>query len=517
MQILARVARISSLLAGLCAAAVACDENPVENRSTLVPVDSLLAEPIQLVRNPVRIAPLTALATIRTRAATSVTLRLLEDDDLVHEVATPSTEHEVPVLGLFPARENHIEVRIATTKGEYGLDTLSVITEPLPEFLPRIDILAADQTLMEPGWTLADFSLGVGSSFHSHPFMFDAEGNIRWYLNLSPYEVTVYMVERLKNGNLILGVGSSVYEYDMVGRQLNRWSFPGYTYHHDVIEKPDGNLIIAVNKEGAGTIEDHVIEIHRTTGAIVREWDLRQALDTRRRAQLANDRDWFHMNSVWYDKRDNSLIVSGRHQGVAKISANNELVWILAPHRGWGRAGVDATGLDTSEFLLTALDGAGKAYPESVQQGETRTPEFDWPWAQHAAMVLPNGNLFLFDNGDQRNFATTLRFSRGVEYAIDERKRTVRQVWEYGRQRGADYFAPIISDVDYLPKTGNRLVVPGIVFGSNPRAYITEVAHPSGRVVFEAKLSFKNHKSTGQLAWGQFDMMYRAERLTPYP
>lgn len=453
---------------------------------------------------------------VRTKEATTVKLHLLGADSLAHEIVVPATEHVIPVLGLYPDRENRVEVRITNAQGEYGLDTLSVVTDPVPDFLPKIDILTADRASMEPGWSLASFSLGVGGTFRSYPFMFDTDGEIRWYLDLSAFPGLVYMVERMKNGNLIFGFASSVYEYDMLGREVNRWDFPGYVFHHDVIEKPDGNLIVAVNKEGKGTIEDHVIEVHRTTGTIVREWDLRQVLDVDRRVPPGYA-DWFHMNSVWYDERDGSIIVSGRHQGVAKVTADNKLVWILAPHAHWGRAGVDGTGLNTSEFLLTALDGAGNAYPEGVQLGNERTPDFDWPWGQHTAMVLPNGNLFLFDNGDSRNFAPTPLFSRGVEYAIDESKRTVKQVWAYGEARGAEYYAPIISDVDYLPKTGNRLIVPGVIFGPDPRAYVTEVAHPDGRVVFEAKLSFKNLRSSGRFEWGEFDLMYRAERLTPYP
>ncbi|MEW5928594.1 MAG: aryl-sulfate sulfotransferase [Gemmatimonadota bacterium] len=509
-------ARAACALAALCCTLAACDGDPITPRSSLVPVDSLLAEPIELVANPSGRAPLTALATVRTREAAVVELRLLGGDSLGYAVPGPATEHVLPVLGLHPARENLVEVRVENARGEYGLDTLSVATGPAPDFLPHIDILTADRAAMEPGWNLASFSLGVGATFRSYPFMFDAEGKVRWYLDLSALPGMVYMVERLRNGNLVFGFDASVYEYDLLGREVGRWDFPGYVFHHDVVEKPDGNFLVAVTKQGTGTIEDHVIELDRATGRIAREWDLRKVLDVDRRVP-PGFADWFHMNSVWFDARDNSLILSGRHQGVVKVSAENELVWILAPHVGWGGAGIDGTGPETSGRLLTAVDATGTAYPEGAQLGGVPVQGFDWPWAQHAAMVLPNGNLFLFDNGEQRNFAPAPLYSRGVEYAIDEQKRTVRQVWEYGKERGTDYYSAIVSDVDYLPKTGNRLIVPGIVFGSSHRAHVTEVAHPSGRVVFDARLSFKNLRSSGVFEWGEFDLLYRAERLAPYP
>ena len=213
---------------------------------------------------------------------------------------------------------------------------------------------------------------------------------------------------------------------------------------------------------------------------------------------------------------DDGIIVSGQKQGIVKVGREGELIWILAPHRGWGLAGPDQDGLDTSEFLLTAIDASGTPYPPSVQDGGEAVADFDWTWGQHAPMLLPNGNLFVFDNGLNRGFEATPQFSRGVEYEIDPGAMTVWQVWAFGRERGAEYFSPIISDVDYLFVTGNRLVMPGIVSGAPPRAFVTEVAE-GGDIVFEAELRFRNALSTGSFAWGQFDLVYRSERTSIYP
>ena len=135
-------------------------------------------------------------------------------------------------------------------------------------------------------------------------------------------------------------------------------------------------------------------------------------------------------------------------------------------------------------------------------------------------MLLPNGNLFVFDNGLKRTFSAEGEpFSRGVEYAIDEEALTTTQVWQYGKERGEAFHSAIISDVDYLPETENRLITPGIVWSSDPYyALITEVTYPAAEVVFEAKLTFKNLLSTSdELDWGQFDIAYRSERLPLYP
>jgi arylsulfate sulfotransferase len=209
---------------------------------------------------------------------------------------------------------------------------------------------------------------------------------------------------------------------------------------------------------------------------------------------------------------------------VVKIDRDHRLKWILAPHRGWGKAGPAGDGPDTSSFLLTATPGDGRPYPPDVQMGLANVEQgrsFDWPWGQHAIELLSNGDLAMFDNGFNLLFrGQQAGFSRAVEYRVDEEARTVRQVWEYGADRGTDYYSSIISDVDTLPRTGNRLVTSGSIRDSSngPHAYVTEITYPAGKTIFEARIGFRdahsNHKAGG---WGNMDIVYRAERMPLYP
>ena len=41
--------------------------------------------------------------------------------------------------------------------------------------------------------------------------------------------------------------------------------------------------------------------------------------------------------------------------------------------------------------------------------------------------------------------------------------------------------------------------------------------YPDNEVVFEATVSFKDAKGTGERAWAQFDLVYRGERYPLYP
>lgn len=131
-------------------------------------------------------------------------------------------------------------------------------------------------------------------------------------------------------------------------------------------------------------------------------------------------------------------------------------------------------------------------------------------------MILPNGNLFIFDNGFNRNFGASGSYSLATEYELDEENMTVEEVWSYGRSRGDDLFSNIISDVDYLPETKNRLFAPGIIrTNDRPHSKIIEVTYPDKNIVFESSLYFKNELVDGQ-GWGNLDISYRAERVSLY-
>jgi arylsulfate sulfotransferase len=498
---------------------VGCSDDILPPVPQLVPIADLVEGELSVTPDPSGRAPLVAEATFTTIQPVTVSLTVLGEEPLTHEITVPATQHAIPILGLYPGVENLVELRLTNGTRTHAVDTLRISTDPLPDVLPDIEILTADPSRMEPGWSLSSLNVGNAGTFIAWPIMFDTNGDIRWYLDLTSFNDVVFLVEPLANGNILFGQGEALYEYDRLGREVSKWQTPGYVFHHDVVEKPDGNFIIAVDKRGTGTVEDHAIEIDRNTGAIVTEWDLRQALDVDRFAFLRNPVDWFHMNSVWYSAEDDAVIFSGRNQSsVVKVTRGNEVVWILGAHRGWGTAGLEGNGADLTDYLLVAVDADGNPFPQSQQDGDEGSADFRWPWGQHAAMVLPNGNIFLFDNGFLRNFNTeSPTFSRGVEYEVDETQRTVRQTWQFGEERGAVFYSSIISDVDFLPTTGNRLIMPGIVEQPDARAFVTEVAYPSGDVVFEAAIRFRNRLGSGEIQWGNFDMVYRSERMTPYP
>jgi arylsulfate sulfotransferase len=478
---------------------------------------------LRIVLNPFGYTPLTAEVSLTTDQPLQVEVvvaRVGTAGDPPHRFGTVTESARLPVLGLYPDAVNTITLRFFDEGGALLGDTVyTYVTPPLMAELPAITINAAVAGAMTPGMNLVSYYGHTGEVTPQRPFIFDATGTIRWYLDLRNHPNLGNLfyddgIERLANGNLFFGDLNSgrILEMDMVGRIVNEWPMPGYGFHHHVLEKRNGNFVATVNKHGVATVEDYLIEIDRVTGDILREWNLNQSLEYGRRAWPTAfgdiDVDWFHGNGLAYDPADDAIIVSGRTQGTVKLTNDNQVVWILAPHRDWGTAG-DGTDLTTK--LLQPLDAAGQPITDpAVLDGSANHPEFEWAWYQHAPELLPDGTLLLFDNGDNRNYVDRPLYSRAVLYRIDDKAMTVQQLWDYGTERGEATFSRIVSDVDYHPDEGNVMFMPGAV-GVAGRNYgkMVEVDYVTRDVVFEATIT------PPESFYGI--TFHRVERLSLYP
>ena len=478
--------------------------------------------------NPSGRVPLGALLSFTTREPVTVSITVPGETPATRSFPEPNRNHQIPVLGLYPGAENEVSITLTQEDGTAYTGTTFLKTVELPATFPTIDITTIDRPAMEPGFHLIDLLIGNQGKFLPYTVMFDDQGVIRWFMDLSENGQITYTPHRIANGNWLYLNWVNLLEVDDLGRTVKEeqlWDIAG---NHEVLELPNGNLLmggsakdsyVLRNGEPVPTRFDHAVIWDRANNKPGASWDMRSVLDVSR-AIFPPDygmdpaTDWFHVNSITIDPKDKNILISGRNQGVVKVDQQNNLQWILAPHVGWKKAGFDQQGFETKDYLLTAIDENGKPYPQEVQEGRTSAVDFDWPMGQHALTVLPNGHLLLFDNGLRRHFKADLSYSKAFEYEIDEKAKTIRQIWEYGKDRGKDLSSPITSDVDALPETGNRLITSGNVRGSEKpgHAKMVEVTYPDNKVVFEADIYFKDALGTKEKSWGQFDLVFRGER-----
>lgn len=441
--------------------------------------------------------PLTASLSFSTQNPSVHTITISGKNPVLIEGSTCETEHELNLIGLYPDSENQITISI--NGGEIVKNT-TITTDPLPDYLPDITINKRSEDASD--LTLVNYRPGRA------PFVVDRDGDVRWYLDIRQNK---YGLILLANGNLAYGVAreNKVLEYSWMGELLNTWELGSeYTgVHHDVIEKPNGNFLVTVNKVGASTVEDHIVEIKRSDGSIVNEWDISDLLPIDRDNFFPASNDWFHNNAISYDEKTETLLVSGQRQGLVKITKENDLLWILSQTDGYKGANLpeynnpDYEGWDGYEqYLLNSAD-----------------PNFEFIWGQHAPLVRENGNILLFDNGYNRYYdgVANTTFSRVVELKVTEASDglggEVALVWEYGRERGPELQSRIMSDVDDL---GDSILMTSgtLAFNDSPwdasqvdKAKIIEIDYSTKSVLNEMTLSSSEDASGA---------VYRAERLT---
>ena len=446
----------------------------------------------KVLLDPYNASPLTALILFETEEEVSPKVTIEGKDKLttIETEFAKNTKHYLPIYGLYADYNNKVDISYTLSNGKKITKQVEIQTNKLPDdFVLPTSLKKDSSKLTNDLYFFTPYSKGYTCAY-------DVNGDVRWYLSNN----AVWDNTRLKNGHMMVSTErlvnspyymTGLYEIDLLGHIYNEYSIKG-GYHHDYFELPNGNLLVAsddFNNE-AGTVEDYLVELDRTTGNIVKTWDLKDVLNMEDgKSENWSNYDWFHNNSVWYDEATNSITLSGRHQdAVINIDyTSGKLNWIIGDSTNWST--------EYQKYFFTPV-----------------RKDFEWQWSQHAAMITPEGYVFIFDNGNNKSkdsskyVEATNSYSRGVMYKIDTDKMTIEQVYEYGKERGSSFYSPYISDVDYLSKNHYLIHSGGIVyvdgknsnqpagFSSNTTLKSDTVEVLNDKVIFEIVLPTNNYR-----------------------
>lgn len=449
----------------------------------------------KVVIDPYKASPLTAMVMFETKESTEVKVSIQGKDDKTGLSYTfpNSKEHYLAIYGLYAGYDNIVTI-------EYGDVKKSIIieTDSLPDdFVLPTSVNGIREELDNDFYFFTPSAKGYSAAY-------DINGDVRWYLtNYALWDNT-----RLKNGRMLVSTErlmyspyymTGLYEIDMFGKIYKEYSLAG-GYHHDYYELPNGNLLVASDDFGNddGTVEDVIVEVDKTTGSIVKTFDLKKILNMEDgKSENWTSYDWFHNNSVWYDEKTNSITLSGRHQdAVINIDYNSgKLNWIIGDKTEW-----------SSEYQKYFFTPVG--------------PDFEWQWSQHAAMITPEGYVFIFDNGNNKSkikdsyVDAENSYSRGVLYKIDTEKMTIEQVYEYGKERGSSFYSPYISDVDYLDK-GHYIVHSGGIVNADGKPSNQPAGLSGGNVLLKSDtVEVKDDKVIFEIVFPTNN--YRVEKMNIY-
>ncbi len=387
-----------------------------------------------------------------------------------------------------------------------------------PEFKDRLYLINNLQRV--PTGTMKVWNGPAGGALEwdraSRNVIIDTHGDVRWYLYNEPIQDfnninrggVMMGFKQNPDGALSWGFGQTYVKYDIMGRQIFDRRLPDnyIDFSHSLDVSPNGHFFARVasanykrpDGKNVRTVRDVIAEIDQN-GEVVDEWRLFEILDpyrdvnikaldqgavclnidpskagqtmsTEDLAALENSdhwgdipgtgagRNWAHVNSVDHDPVDDSIIVSSRHQSaIVKIGRDKKIKWILSSPEGWRKG--------WAEKVLTPVDAKGKPIK---CEGSKCEGDFDWTWTQHTAFKIDSKSdkrflyLSVFDNGDSRGMEqpplAEMKYSRAVIYKIDQEKMTVQQIWEYGKERGHEWFSAVTSLTEYQPDKNSVFV-----------------------------------------------------------
>lgn len=380
--------------------------------------------------NPYLLNTLSAVILFRTEEKTAISVRVKGKTPQAdfYQTFPASKEHVIPIVGLYSDFENKIEL---FPYQNYSKKVVHTIKTPEVKGAKLVERMETTPEHMQDNViflcpAVSDLAVAV-----------DYAGDVR--LDFS--EACVWDIKRLPNGNLLVGSErlmkmpyfvSGIYELSAVGKIYKEYRIP-HGYHHDQITLPNGDIVALNCDIPNGTVEDMCVIIDKETGHVKKSFNFKNFLKPgSQKSGSWSDEDWFHCNAVWYDKNTNSLTFSGRHAN-SMVNIDMETVglnWIISDPEGWPE--------EYKPYMFTPV-------------GEN----FEWQYEQHANLITPLGDVMCFDNhhyGSQNpdNYLEPNdSYSRGVKYRIDTDKMEIEQLWQYGKERGREFFSPYICNVIY--------------------------------------------------------------------
>ncbi|MCH2143204.1 MAG: aryl-sulfate sulfotransferase [Phycisphaerales bacterium] len=328
--------------------------------------------------------------------------------------------------------------------------------------------------LVEANFGVSDPAMGLTLFNHCQSIVgYDLNGELQLLVD-TPARVSDARI--ISDGRLLCVGGGQAAMLDLMGQVI--WKSPDsddFRVHHCASETPWGGVLMVVRDYREVTQDgvsrtwqgDRIVEMNPVTNEIVFDWSTFDHFST-------DDYDVFQTNH-WND---------WTHINDAHIEPSDGRIWISVRHL----SRITAIDYDTGEIAFNI----GMELPSGdVTVGD------DLFSYQHSPMLLENGNLLLFDNGNRRGGEPVGAdgYSRAVEIALEgDPPVSAKVVWSWE----TPIYCPSTGDADRLAN-GNTLVT------STQLSGMYEV-DPKGNEVWH--LDILNYETCPGLRPG-----YRADRV----
>lgn len=272
-----------------------------------------------------------------------------------------SRVQEFLLIGLVPGEENTVTLQVVNRQGRERTATFTIaMPEPVSGYDVTLETVDGDSSQ-----ALSDglyYAMGLGGQY-GYTFFFDNDGVMRYEMVLEGYHSDRFLWD--EDGSLITCVGSNkVARLNRFGQVTQVFDLGQYELHHDINWGPEGTILSLATDTQGETVEDQVLQIDLESGQVTHVMDFTQVfqsyVDITRPVQATDpfglwsegEWDWLHLNSIQYDERDNSIIVSSRETStIIKCALGEEpsIVWMAGNPDFW----------EDTEFSTYSLEAEG--------------------------------------------------------------------------------------------------------------------------------------------------------------
>ena len=269
------------------------------------------------------------------------------------------------------------------------------------------------------------------------PVIVDTDGALRWVgtSGFSSNTATFF------DNAAYVPNGPQLYRNDLDGAVtlIGDYSAKGISYfHHNIDPGKFGLFLEAITPS---QYESTVMEVDAHSGNLLKTWSLASIISAAMRAGGDDPsqfvypfpNDWFHNNSVVYNRADDSLIVSSRENFLICLDyGTGAIKWILGdPTKKWYKF---------SSLRRYAL---------------TLTPGSLPPIGQHSISITFDQNILMFDNGQNSTLevppGSQRNYSSARKYKLDLTAKTATEIWnfDFGQSLWCPFCGSVYEDAPF--------------------------------------------------------------------
>ena len=322
----------------------------------------------------------------------------------------------LPVYGLYDGYTNIVRLTYRFLDGSSKRTVTSVTTAPFDDQGCGYDNPTKLQPRTNSTLLSYDYVMVKGSCSNFTPAIIDTDGALRWVGTAGFGSISATFFDNAA----YLTHGPRLYRIDLDGTvtMVGDYSNLGVTFFHHNIDRGKVGIILDAHTtsfEGCVNIEVDA------SGNVLNTWNLADIISAAMRAGgddpsgfvYPTPNDWFHNNSVAYNRADNSLIVSSRENFLICIDYETGAIrWILGdPTKKWYQ------------------------FPSLRRYALALAPGSRPPIGQHAISVTYDQNILVFDNGQNSWFHVPKGEERGYssprKYKLDLNAKIATEVWNF--------------------------------------------------------------------------------------